>query len=293
LALAAAAAVQPQTLFTIDPKHRVVEGVASDGSTVFVSSVLDRQIIACRTNCRTLTTLPAGLHPFAIAWDSTRRRLWVAADCPPGVPGIKPCERGALVGLTAGGKLMTRMTPLSGSFHPGDVSVGSRGVFVSDSQNGAVYGFGKSGFSLVPLIKPGVGKSAQGTALSQDGEHLLVADYSEGVGQVDLKTRARTILPRQDGKPLRGIDGLAVCGSSYFGIYNGASPGLLVGISPGSGTLTFDQLATLSDPTQVAYDGKQLLMVTDSGWADIEKQPTRASGANILAVPLTPDCKAQ
>jgi hypothetical protein len=182
---------------------------------------------------------------------------------------------------------------LSGSFHPGDVSAGSRGVFVSDSQNGAVYGFGKSGFSLVPLIKPGVGKSAQGTALSQDGQQLLVADYSEGVGQVDLKTRARTILPRQDGKPLRGIDGLAVCGSSYFGIYNGASPGLLVGISPGSGTLTFDQLATLSDPTQVAYDGKQLLMVTDSGWADIEKQPTRASGANILAVPLTSDCKAQ
>jgi hypothetical protein len=145
----------------------------------------------------------------------------------------------------------------------------------------------------VPLVKPGVGKSAQGTALSEDGERLLVADYSEGVGQVDLRTRARTILPRPDGKPLRGIDGLAVCGSAYFGIYNGASPGLLVGVSPGSGTLTFEQLATVSDPTQIAYDGKQLLIVADSGWADIKKQPTRTSGANILAVPLTPDCKAQ
>lgn len=188
---------------------------------------------------------------------------------------------------------MTRMTPLSGSFHPGDVSASPRGVFVSDSQNGAVYGFGKGGFSLVPVIKPGVGKSAQGTALSPDGKQLLVADYSEGVSTVDLATRTRTILSRPDGKPLRGIDGVAVCGSAYFGIYNGASPGLLVGISPGNSALTFDQLATLSDPTQVAYDGKQLLIVADSGWADIEKQPTRASGASILAVPVTPDCKVQ
>lgn len=271
----------------------MVEGVASDGSTVFVSSVLDRQILACRTTCRTIATLPAGLYPFGLAWDATRHRLWVAADCPKGVAGIKPCDRGALVGLTAGGKLMTRMTPLTGSFHPGDVSAGSRGVFASDSQNGAVYGFGKSGFSLVPLIKPGIGKSAQGTALSEDGKHLLVADYSEGVGEVDLTTRTRTILPRVDGKPLRGIDGMAVCGSAYFGIYNGGSPGMLVGIAPGDGALGFEQLATISDPTQVAYDGKQLLIVSGSGWADVEKEPARAAGATIVAIPLTPDCKAQ
>ena len=166
-------------------------------------------------------------------------------------------------------------------------------MFVSDSQNGAVYGFGKSGFSLVPLIKPGVGKSAQGTALSPDGKRLMVADYNEGVGTVDLTTRTRTILPRQDGKPLRGIDGIAACGAAYFGIYNGASPGMLVGISPGESALTFDELANLSDPTQIAYDGKQLLIVSGSGWADIEKEPTRTSGATILAVPLTADCRVQ
>jgi hypothetical protein len=293
--LAAAAAVQPQTLFTINPKHRLVEGVASDGETIFVSSILDRQILACRTTCRSIATLPAGLHPFGLAWDRTRHRLWVAADCPQGVPGITPCDRGALVALTAGGKLMTRMTPLTGTFHPGDVSASTRGVFVSDSQNGAVYGFGKSGFSLVPLIKPGVGKSAQGTALSPDGKRLLVADYNEGVGTVDLTTRTRTILRRQDGKPLRGIDGIAACGSAYFGIYNGnaASPGMLVGISPGESTLTVDELANLSDPTQIAYDGKQLLIVSGSGWADIEKEPTRTSGATILALPLTADCRVQ
>ncbi len=60
LAMAAAAAVQPpQAVLTIDPNHRLVEGVASDGTTIWVSSVLDRQILACRTTCRTLATLPA------------------------------------------------------------------------------------------------------------------------------------------------------------------------------------------------------------------------------------------
>lgn len=73
--------MQPQTVITIDPEHRIVEGVASDGPTIWVSSVLDRQVLACAKRCRVLLTLPAGLHPFAIAWDKAARRLWVAADC--------------------------------------------------------------------------------------------------------------------------------------------------------------------------------------------------------------------
>ena len=68
---------------------------------------------------------------------------------------------------------------------------------------------------------------------------------------------------------------------------------MLVGISPGESALTVDELANLSDPTQIAYDGKQLLIVSGSGWADIEKEPTRTSGATILAVPLTADCRVQ
>jgi DNA-binding beta-propeller fold protein YncE len=291
------AGIQPQIVLTIDPKHRLVEGVASDGTTIWVSSILDRQILACRTACRTIATLPAGLHPFAIAWDQNRKRLWVAADCPPGVAGIKPCERGALIAMTTGGKIMTRMTPLTGSFHPGDVSVAPGGVFVSDSQNGAVYGFGKSGYSLVPVIKPGVGKSAQGTTLDADGKRLLVADYSQGVGAIDLATRSRTILLRQDGKPIRGIDGLTRCGATYFGIYNGSAPGSLIEVTPDETSLTLEQpLAegSLPDPTQIAYDGKRLLIVADSGWATIDKPDfTRTTGAPIVSVPLSDDCKPQ
>ena len=289
-------AAQPKTLLTIDPKHRIVEGVASDGRTIWVSSILDRQILACRSKCKTLTTLPKGLHPFAIAWDGARKRLWVAADCPPGVPGIQPCERGALIGLDRHGRVRTRPAPFPGSFHSGDVSASPAGVFVSDSQNGAVYFLASKGRSLIPVIRPGVGKSGQGTALSDDGRQLLVADYSQGVGVVDVVSGARTILLRSNGKPLRGIDGVVRCGSTYYGIYNGENPGTLVAMEPAATGLALNQPlgddGSLDDPTQIAFDGKRLLIVENSGWATLEKEPGRRSaGARIATIPLGADCK--
>ena len=288
--LAVAATAQPQTVLTIDPKHRLVEGVTSDGTTIWVSSILDRQILACKSNCRTLATLPVGIHPFAIAWDATRKRLWVAADCPPGVSVIKACDRGALMALNASGKVMTRIAPPTGSFHPGDVSASAAGVFVSDSQNGAVYRLSKDGYSLSAVVEPGVGKSGQGMAPDEAGQQLLVADYSQGIAAVDLATNVRTVLPRQDGKPLRGIDGLTRCGSTFYGIYNGAAPGLLVSINRTTTGIEFGQPLddfTLPDPTQIAFDGKRLLIVADSGWATIDKPDfKRTEGTPIIAVPI-------
>jgi len=287
--------VQPKVVLTIDPGHRIVEGVATDGHTIWLSSVLDRQILACSKACRTLATLPEGLHPFAITWDSSRNRLWVAADCPPGVAGITPCERGALIGLNRRGKLQVRISPEVGNFHPGDVSASNGRVFVGDSQNGLVFRLLPTGKALMIVNLPGDGKSAQGTALTPGGKQLIVADYSRGVSLVDLATFKTTVLPSQDGKPLRGIDGITRCGSTYYGIYNGAAPGLLVSIArTDKGIQMANPLRdkTLADPTQIAFDGKRLLIVDNSGWAALEKSPsTRRDGARVLAIPLGRDCK--
>jgi hypothetical protein len=294
LAFALTAAAQPRTVLMINPRHRLIEGIASDGRTIWVSSVLDRQILACHKTCRTIATLPAPLHPFALTWDAGRTRLWVAADCPPGVKAIEACDRGALVALDRDGRLKSRIAPLSGSFHPGDVSAAPAGVFVSDSQNGAVYRLAASGHSLTPLVGPGIGKSAQGTVSAPNGKTLLEADYSDGIVAIDMATGKRKLLARQDGKPLRGIDGLTRCGNVIYGIYNGATPGALVSIVTGGTGLTFDQPLhePLPDPTQITFDGKRLLIVADSGWATLDKPDfVRTSGAPILAVPLSDDCK--
>jgi hypothetical protein len=53
-------------------------------------------------------------------------------------------------------------------------------------------------------------------------------------------------------------------------------------------------LAGLPDPTQLAYDGKRLLIVADSGWATLDKPGfVRTAGATVTAVPLTEDCTPQ
>lgn len=295
LVAVAVAAVQPQTVLTIDPVHRLIEGVASDGKTIWVSSILDRRILACGNECRTLAILPEPLHPFAIAWDSLRERLWVAADCPPGVSAIKACERGALLAFDTGGRIQTRISPFVGQFHPGDVSVSGRNVFVSDSQNGMVFRLTDNERGIMAVVLPDTGKSAQGTALDRTGTQLVVADYSHGIGAIDLQTFKRTLLPRQAGKPLRGVDGLVRCGSTYYAVYNGTAPGHLLSFTTSDKGIEVDEPLpdlSLPDPTQVAYDGKRLLIVADSGWATLDKKDfVRTAGAPIIAVPLGPDCR--
>jgi len=294
LAFAAATAIQPQPILTIDPKHRLIEGIASDGRTIWVSSVLDHQILACRSACRVFATLPRRLYPFAIALDAETGSLWVAADCPPKTSMIKPCHGGALIRLDRRGRVRMQIEPELGTFHPGDVSVFTAGVFVSDGRNGAVYFLGRTAGVLKAVVKVGVGKSGQGMALDGSGSRLLVSDYGDGIALIDLATGTRTLLLRHDGKPQRGVDGLVRCGSTYYGIYNGNAPGALIAISPTESALSVDEVAELQDPTQLTYDGERVLIVTRSGWESIDKpRSRRVSGARILAMPATKDCKPQ
>jgi len=290
-----ALAGQPATVVTIDPSHRLVEGVATDGTAIYVSSVIDRQILACSKSCRTIATLPQGLHPLGIAFDWGRKLLWIAADCPE-IAGIAKCESGALVAMNRSGKIRGRFVPAKQSLHPGDVFASQSGIFVSDSQNGMVWALLPRRPGLRAVNRPGEGKSAQGTALAPSGVELVVADYVRGIGRIGLKTAATTWLPRQDGKPSVGIDGLVRCRDSYLGVYNGgAAPARiwLIRMRPGGieRTELVDGL-TLADPTQIAFDGKRLLLVSDSGWEGIGKdKASRRTGARILAIPLGKDCK--
>jgi hypothetical protein len=290
----AAAALQPQTVVTVDPSHLLIEGIATDGRRIWLSSLIDRQILTCTIRCTVLATLPAGLHPFAIGWDARRKQLWVAADCPPNVPFIKACERGALLAFDARGRLRTRIAPTAGPFHPGDVSAANGEVFVSDSQNGAVYRLTSNGRSLATVVPVGVGRSAQASVFDAANNRLIVADYSQGIASIDLRTGARTLIPRDSGKPLRGIDGLVRCGGGFLGIYNGQSPGELAGFTIEAGKLKLREPVpgfTMPDPTQLASDGKRVFLVPNAGWEiALKGQASRADGVRIIAFPYSALC---
>lgn len=277
-----AAADAPEAVYSAPAQHRLVEGVATDGATIWLSSVLDRNILVRHAGAVTNIAMPAGtLHPLGMAWDARRKWLWVATDCPD-LPGVAKCDSGALVALDRKGRLKAKLSAGPG-FHPGDVSVAGGAVFVSDGLNGAVYRV--SGGTLDPLIAPGVARSAQGTALTADGKHLVVADYGRGIATIDLKTKMRTLLPMADGKPLRGLDGLVRVGADYYAIHNGSSPGSLIRfrISGAQIDVTVVQRgAPLADPTQLALDGSRLLVVADAGWPAASKPDQPPRGSNTV-----------
>lgn len=283
----AVAADAPETVYSAPAQHRLIEGVATDGATIWLSSVLDRAILVRRGEAVASIAMPAGtLHPMGLAWDSRRNWLWIATDCPD-LPGIAKCDSGALVALDRKGRLKAKVSAGPG-FHPGDVSAAGGSVFVSDGLNGAVYRL--NGRNLDPLIAPGVARSAQGTALTADGQQLIVADYGRGVATIDLKTTTRTLLPMAGDKPLRGLDGLVRVGEDYYAIHNGSSPGSLVRFRIDGARIQVSVAhrgAPLADPTQLTRDGNRLLIVADAGWPAASKPESPPRGADTLvAFPL-------
>jgi hypothetical protein len=296
-ALAAAAAVsvsEPQPLYAIPTTHRLIEGVASDGRTVWVSSVIDRTILACRKRCVPFARLKAPLSPLGMAWDASRRRLWVTADCPP-LPGFPKCANGALIGLDRAGRVRVRLSPEGEGFHAGDVSAAAGNVFVGDALTGAIYWLKPRSARLGTLVAPGVGKSAQGSALDPSGKTLIAADYSQGVATVDLSTGKRALLLRDNGKTLRGIDGIVRCGDRYIAVFNGAQPNELVSFTVDGERMKLDDLYSgpaLPAPTQLAIRGTRLVIAGDGDWDKALKLAEQPHGRYpIRSLPLAQLCR--
>lgn len=292
-AATAAAALKPEPLFPIGPEHRLIEGVATDGQTVWVSSVIDRTILACRKTCRRFVKLKGSdLHPTGLAWDSSRQRLWATVDCPD-VPAFARCGSGALVAFDRRGKERSRFVPAKG-FHSSDISASRGHVFAGDSNNGAVYWLRPGSNRLETLLATGTGRSAQGSALDATGKRLIVADYGHGITAIDLADGKRTLLLREDGKPLRGVDGMARCGNRYIAVYNGAEPNLLLAFTIVGDRIKIDQLYSgpeLPAPTQLAMDSRRLLIAGDGNWDKALKPAEVPHGPNpIRALPLSQIC---
>ena len=283
--LLAATSSAPSVEFTVPVAHKLIEGIASDGRTVWVSSVQDRTIIARRDGRLREWTLPADIGmPLGMAWDAKRQLLWIATDCFD-VAGLPQCDHAALIAVDRAGRVRRRLAAPA-PFHIGDVSARDGEVFVADSQNGAVYRV--SGGALVALVAPGIGKSGQGSALAPDGKSLVVADYSQGITQIDLASGERRLIPF-GGKPLRGIDGLARAGAWFVGVQNGGAVGRLLAFRIVGDALDVKVLAeggALADPTQVTVTRAAILVVADSGWAGIAKPESRAPPATIVRYPL-------
>ena len=276
----------PAVVATLDPKHRIVEGIASDGTDLWLSSILDRAILRCAATCALAFKLAGPGYPIGIAWDQSRQWLWVAMHCLE-LKGIAPCE-GELRAVDRKGRVRYSGRPGAG-FKPGDVSVHRGVVTVSDTANGSIYRLYRGRYSTVRTLLEG--RSAQGTATLPNGRTLVAADYSKGISTFPVPYGPHVDPKLADGKTVQGLDGLIAVGNRLFAVYNGRAPGKLVELAIRDRQLRYAEVADgglLPDPTQLTLHRGALYLVGDSGWATIDKTPARASGATIVRIPLPP-----
>jgi hypothetical protein len=272
-AIAAPAQPAATTILTVPASHRLIEGIASDGDTIWLSSVVDREILEWRPHhaLRVRHMPPDTARPLGLAYDAKRRWLWIATDCPE-IAAVDVC---------------------SGAAHFGDVSVADGVVHVADSSNGAVYRCRGACTALETVIPPGIGRSAQGSAVFGGAGDVLVADYSAGLAMVDQAGK-RTLLPRQDGRPLRGVDGLARSGDWFVGVQNSQAPGVVFAFHLSADRQHVTDLRGLGgdtvfpEPTQVAAMGGKLYVVADAQWSAYDKGNAQRPAQRATPVIMMP-----
>jgi len=291
----------PAAEFDVPAQYRLIEGIASDGGTVWLSSILDRTIVEYRNGRFHALPMPKGEGaPLGIAWDAGRGWLWIAASCPK-VLKLDNC-RSRLVAIDRKGRARASLRPAgTAPFTPGDVSVWRDRVFVSDGANGAVYSCRAQCEALTVMIAPREKGSAQGSVVYDGGKRLLVADYGRGLISVDLATLAETPIPLKDGSPLRGVDGMVADGDGFVGVRNPSVPGkaLRFRISADNHVIGPEVAAeggAIVDPTQIARVGDRVLIVGDSQWSAYSPDKDgKVSGVQkptpIVAIPALPTAR--
>lgn len=221
-----------------------------------------------------------------------RRWLWIATDCPD-IAADDACTGGGLIALDRTGRLVARLVPPAGAAHFGDVSVAGNVVHVADSSNGAVYRCQGKCSALETVIPPGIGRSAQGSAVFGMAAELLVADYSAGLATVD-GTGKRTLVPREDGRPLRGVDGLARSGDWFVGVQNSQAPGVLFAFHLSADRQHLRDLrglggdAVFPEPTQIAVARGKIYVVADAQWSAYDKGSAQRPAQHATPIMVMP-----
>ncbi len=116
-------------------------------------------------------------------------------------------------------------------------------------------------------------RSPQGLALSADGGHLFVADYSYGLLACELATGEWFHFAEPPGVALLGIDGLNIFGNDLVAIQNGVQPQRILRLRPDlrsrrivASKILAMHLPPWSEPTLGTVVGDDFIYVGNSQW---------------------------
>ena len=224
------------------PERDLIEGIAHDpqSGAFYLSSVVQRKVVRRTKDGKVSDFVPSGAHgllsALGLAVDARHRRLWVLSAGIPQTRDLKVADRkkGALLAfdLDSGAWQRTVDAP-PGDRSWNDLELAADGsVFVSDPGAKALLRIKPDGGILTLLEGEEHLGSPGGLALSADGRLLYVADWTNGLGVLDLQAtgtastgaaRWRWMRPPPNSTVL-GIDGLRRHGNRLIAIQNGINP---------------------------------------------------------------------
>jgi hypothetical protein len=276
------------------------EGLAIDDGTTFVGGIVG-QGIARITGDRSapFAATPGGWSVLGLAIDRDHDRLVAAASAMPqgrtmptdvGKAGIFAFD------LADGQPRGAWVTDDGGAHLFGDLTIATDGtVLTTDTLGGGVLAVTPGASRLHVVVPAGTMPSPQGLA-SFDRDTLLVADYAAGLVAIDLDddgvaTRMRTLPPPAD-RTLRGVDGLALRGTTLAAVRNGIAPWSVqrVELAPDATSIVSVETWVVADPalgepTLVTVDADALHVMHTDSWDRVFDAQGRPRPGVAIAVP--------
>lgn len=268
------------TLISVPTDHRLVEGVATDGSgTFFVSTVVSGTILTSGHD-QTLSVLVDGADHaagsfFGIAYSPRERALYVTYGQVDQTPNMPKDE-----GLTGVMRIDPETGDITGDWSlPGgtdgqqiaDIAISPNGtVYVSEAQAGSVYKITDDTLEKLETHKQF--RSPQGLAFLGDN-NLLMADYGRGLWHINTRTNEANLLALPSSVSLIGIDGLFTHEGRLVAIQNGVNPHRIIEIGLNRALdavadikVLAQNLSSFDEPTLGTSTPNGMVFVASSQW---------------------------
>ena len=281
--------------FTIHEKGLVPESVAFDPATnlFFVSSIYKRKIMRITKDgsVSDFAVEADGLWSvFGMKVDSARRVLWACTAAHPQMSHYDANEDGRSAILKFDlrtGKLVKKylLPNDSGKHLLGDLVLNAGGdVFASDSLSPTIYFLRAGAKELEVFVASKSFVSPQGLAFSADEKNLFLADYSNGIFVINMKTRKITNCPAPPDGTLLGIDGLYNYRGEFIAVQNGVNPQRVVRLSLTPDLGRIKRVETIAanqpefdEPTLGVLVKDSFYFVANSQWGAIDEKGQLAS----------------
>lgn len=269
----------------------IPEGLAYDRERkhFYVGSVHERRIQRVLRDGSEVDFVKADAGLWAVlgmATDAKRDLLWAATAAIPEMRDARAEDLGrtALVAYRLKSGEPVHRFVLEDGPGPhllGDVAVHDGIVYATDTRAGLLYALDPDTGRFRALTQPGALSSPQGLAPSRDGDHLYVADYTQGLFRYTLEGGALQRLEVARDISVYGIDGLARYRDELVAIQNGIRPHRVVRLQLGDGgtrvrraRVLASNLKAFDEPTLGVVVDDDFYFVANSQWNRFGKDHT-------------------